>query len=79
VHEGGFSIRKDFQDCWRFFRPDGIAVPACGYFADDRQSQAVGLSLTDVIRSVEHPSARGFMPQWKFAPNSLPELAKPDE
>jgi hypothetical protein len=39
VHEGGFTIRKDFQDHWRFFRPDGIAVPACGYIAHDAQAE----------------------------------------
>ena len=31
VHEGGFRIDKDFQDRWFFVRPDGIAVPDCGY------------------------------------------------
>ena len=35
VHEGGFRIEKDFQDHWSFFRPDGIAVPACGYHSRD--------------------------------------------
>jgi hypothetical protein len=35
VHEGGFRIEKDFQDRWTFFRPDGIAVPDCGYHARD--------------------------------------------
>jgi len=25
-HEDGFTIAKDFQDRWAFFRPDGIAV-----------------------------------------------------
>ena len=31
VHEGGFRIEKDFQNRWYFKRPDGIAVPQCGY------------------------------------------------
>ncbi len=31
VHEGGFRIEKDFRDRWFFVRPDGIAVPDCGY------------------------------------------------
>ncbi|MGB5630476.1 MAG: DUF222 domain-containing protein [Woeseiaceae bacterium] len=35
VHEGGFRIEKDFQDNWAFFRPDGIAIPDCGYHARD--------------------------------------------
>ena len=35
VHEGGFRIEKDFQDRWYFMRPDGIAVPECGYHSRD--------------------------------------------
>jgi len=31
VHEAGFRIEKDFLDRWYFVRPDGIAVPECGY------------------------------------------------
>ncbi|MBT8101061.1 MAG: HNH endonuclease [Gammaproteobacteria bacterium] len=35
VHEGRFRIDRDFRDQWTFFRPDGIAVPECGYHARD--------------------------------------------
>ena len=35
LHEGGFRIEKDYQDRWFFKRPDGRAVPACGYRAED--------------------------------------------
>jgi hypothetical protein len=42
VHEGGFRIEKDFQDHWTFFRPDGIAVPECGYHARDMLDNGVG-------------------------------------
>ena len=45
VHEGGFSIRKDFLDNWTFFRPDGIAVPRVGY----------------VSRMDEYPPAGGLL------------------
>lgn len=31
VHEGGFRIEKDYRDDWFFKRPDGRAVPSCGY------------------------------------------------
>jgi hypothetical protein len=34
-HEGGFRIDKDFQGHWAFYRPDGVAVPECGYHALD--------------------------------------------
>jgi hypothetical protein len=35
VHEGGFRIDRDFQYRWTFYRPDGIAVPNCGYHGRD--------------------------------------------
>jgi hypothetical protein len=35
VHEGGYQIRKDFQGRWYFRRPDGRAVPRCGYQPED--------------------------------------------
>ena len=31
VHEGGYEIRKDHRGSWYFRRPDGRAVPDCGY------------------------------------------------
>jgi hypothetical protein len=42
VHEGGFRIEKDFQDHWSFFRPDGIAVPDCGYHSPDMLDDGIG-------------------------------------
>ena len=42
VHEGGFRIEKDFRDHWTFFRPDGIAVPDCGYHARDMVDDDIG-------------------------------------
>jgi hypothetical protein len=42
VHEGGFRIGRDFQDNWTFFRPDGIAVPDCGYHARDMVDDDIG-------------------------------------
>jgi len=35
VHEGGYRIEKDYLDRWTFRRPDGIAVPTCGYRTED--------------------------------------------
>ncbi|HEX5419769.1 MAG TPA: hypothetical protein VFY39_07200, partial [Gammaproteobacteria bacterium] len=35
LHEGGFTIEKDYRDRWYFRRPDGRAVPACGYRPED--------------------------------------------
>ena len=49
VHEGGYEIRPDHKGGWYFRRPDGRAVPGCGYRRDD---------VTDEF--VEwHPSAEG--------------------
>jgi hypothetical protein len=42
VHEGGFRIQKDFLGNWSFFRPDGIAVPDCGYHSRDILDDGVG-------------------------------------
>lgn len=35
VHEGRFRIEKDYRDHWFFKRPDGRAVPSCGYRSED--------------------------------------------
>jgi hypothetical protein len=77
VHEGGFTIRKDFQDQWRFFRPDGIAVPECGYIGGDEHAEKAGLSLAALIRSAANPSARAFEPNWKNSANHPTLAARP--
>jgi len=33
VHEGGFTIDRDYNDNWYFKRPDGIAVPQTGFIS----------------------------------------------
>jgi hypothetical protein len=42
VHEGGFRIDRDFQGNWSFYRPDGIAVPDCGYYSRDMVDDDIG-------------------------------------
>ena len=42
VHEGRFRIDRDFNDNWTFYRPDGIAVPECGYHARDMVDEDLG-------------------------------------
>jgi hypothetical protein len=42
VHEGGYTLRKDRRGQWYFRRPDGRAVPACGYSADDVADELIG-------------------------------------
>ena len=52
VHEGGFGIDKDYQNRWYFKRPDGRAVPACGYRAED---------VTDISGLFNNPPAGGLL------------------
>lgn len=42
LHEGGFTIEKDYRDRWFFRRPDGRAVPACGYRPEDAMDVDTG-------------------------------------
>ena len=39
VHEGGFQIFVDCDGCRSFRRPDGRAVPACGYRTEDQDDE----------------------------------------
>lgn len=56
VHEGGFRIGKDYRDRWFFLRPDGRAVPACGYrVADMRDDDVAG----EDVYPIAQPSAEG--------------------
>jgi hypothetical protein len=56
VHEGGFSIAKDYLDRWYFRRPDGIAVPECGYRPEDTLDDDVEANCTTLDKK---PSAEG--------------------
>jgi hypothetical protein len=78
VHDGGFTIRKDFQDHWRFFRPDGIAVPESGYTGGDEQGETAGMSLATLIRATTNPSARGFIPKRKNPVIWPQQVTRPD-
>lgn len=55
VHEGGFTIRKDFLDNWAFFRPDGIAVPKVGYVSGLGENPPAGGLLSVAETSVNEP------------------------
>jgi hypothetical protein len=57
VHESGFRIEKDYRDRWFFKRPDGRAVPACGYRAEDMRDDEVDATGGYFPA---HPSAEGF-------------------
>jgi hypothetical protein len=52
VHEGGYTIRRDAHDRWYFCRPDGRAVPACGYQPADVTDEG----LEDIADEAEAPA-----------------------
>ena len=64
VHEGGFRIERDFCNRWSFLRPDGIAIPECGYRTTDRVDDSdaydippAGGLLSVAEKSVSEPAA----------------------
>ena len=65
VHEGGFRIERDYQNRWFFKRPDGRALPSCGYQAqdmiDDDIDQYIDNHTGEISRSINNPSAEGFL------------------
>jgi hypothetical protein len=81
VHEGGFRIEKDYRDRWFFKRPDGRAVPSCGYRAEDMTDDDVDIitgeylqldTSAEVCLSAEgvsktHSSTGEFLHRYAFA------------
>ncbi len=64
VHEGEFTIQRDYQNHWFFNRPDGRAVPACGYRANDMIDNDIGdVSRRAGPRSelINNPPAGGLL------------------
>jgi hypothetical protein len=58
VHEGGFQIFVDNDGRQSFRRPDGRAVPASGYRAEDQIDDCIG----EHVSTVEDTSAEGSAP-----------------
>jgi len=58
VHEGRFRVDRDFRDNWAFYRPDGIAVPACGYHARDLVDEDLGERMN---KPFAHPPRGGLL------------------
>jgi hypothetical protein len=76
VHEGGFGIEKDYRDRWFFRRPDGRAVPECGYRPGDMRDDdaaAMGEYLhghpSAEVFAADDPSAEGFLASVKNPPS----------
>ena len=61
VHEGGFAIERDYQNHWFFRRPDGRAVPTCGYRTQDMMDDGVG----DFSNVLNNPPAGGLLTEMK--------------
>jgi hypothetical protein len=65
VHEGGFRIQRDYRDRWFFKRPDGRAVPHCGYqvqdMIDDDIDHGIDENTGEISRTINNPSAEGFL------------------
>ena len=68
VHEGGYRIDKDFQDRWIFRRPDGIAVPACGY----READRVDDDAESIINDLHATPRSRPVPDQKSVPAAPP-------
>ena len=57
VHEGGFRVEKDYRDNWFFVRPDGIAVPECGYISRPEEIPPAGGLRAVAENRVSEPKA----------------------
>jgi hypothetical protein len=68
VHEGGFRIERDYQNHWFFKRPDGRAVPTCGYHARD----TIDDTVSEISTSYNHPSAEGLLTRVKSFGSAAP-------
>jgi len=57
VHEVGFTTQRDYQNHWFFKRPDGRAVPACGYHTLDIMDD----DIEEVSELLNNPPAGGLL------------------
>jgi len=80
VHEGGFRIERDFQNKWFFKRPDGRAVPSCGYQPQDMIDDELGNNISDCIdntirklsKVINYPSAEVLLTTTKISSVNSP-------
>ena len=68
VHEGGYRIDKDYSDRWIFKRPDGIAVPSCGYSPSDSVDEDLETTINH-NQTLRRVSAEGLL--------SSPKITRP--
>lgn len=72
VHEGGFRIERDYKNRWFFKRPDGRAVPSCGYLAQDMIDDDINGSASELSKVINYPSAEGLFTGVKSSTVSSP-------
>ena len=71
VHEGGFNIERDYQNRWFFKRPDGRAVPSCGYRSQDMIDNGID-DIDELSNLINNPSAEGLLTAAEIFPNHSP-------
>lgn len=65
VHEGGVTIEKDYRGRWIFKRPDGVAVPHCGFDPRDVTDEDIHASDSEYC---SNPSAEGLLTRVNNSP-----------
>jgi hypothetical protein len=73
LHEGGFRIARDAAGAPYFQRPDGRAIPRCGYQLDDVCDDSVEPSAEGCVE----PSAEGGMAAIVNGRNPRAEVREP--
>ena len=66
VHEGGFSIQRDQSGELFFRRPDGKALPHCGYRLDDWVDDTA-----DEVMETHQKNSREFFSELSLPENSV--------
>jgi len=61
IHEGGFTIERDYQNQWFFKRPDGKTVPNSGYSAKDTIDDDIGNDNDELSKLLNNPPAGGLL------------------
>ncbi len=72
MHEGRFRIERDYRSRWFFQRPDGRAVPSCGYRAQDMIDDGIDNNSGQFSESLNNPSAEGLLSAVKTFPVTSP-------
>jgi len=61
TRESGFRIKRDYESRWFFERPDELAVPSCGYQAQDMIDDEIDNDIGELSELINYPSAEGLL------------------